>query len=143
MRTVLSLKRNGVAVGLAIVAGLLLIVSGTRGPAGLLEVVLQRLSEFTNNQTILQIASAAALILIVLSSVGGFLVIVGGCMIFVNHIRTGKLAIGLGAGVGIPWLIFIIVTLIVTQELQPIIAQHSVVGWVGIGMSFAARILAK
>lgn len=137
------MKRNLVAVVLAIVAGILLIVSGTRGPAGLFEVVLQKLTQFTNDATILLIASTTAAILIVLSSIGGFIVIVGGCLIFVNHIRTGKFAISIGAGVGIPWFIFIVLTLILTQELQPIIAEHSVVGWVGIGLSFVARILAK
>lgn len=132
-----------IAVGLAIVAGILLIVSGTRGPSGLFEIILQKLSQFTNDATILFIASTIALILIILSSIGGFIVIAGGCLIFVNHIRTGKFAISMGAGVGIPWLIFIILTLIATQELQPIIAEHSIVGWIGIGLAFVARILAK
>lgn len=130
-------------MGLAVVAGILLIVSGTRGPSGLFEIILQKLSQFTNDATVLLIASALALFLIILSSIGGFIVIAGGYLIFMNHIRTGKFAIGIGAGVGIPWLIFIIATLIFTQELQPIIAQHSIVGWIGIGMSFIARILAK
>lgn len=130
-------------MGLAVVAGSILIVSGTKGPVGLLSIVLQKVSQFTTDATILQLTSALALILIIISSIGGFVVIVGGILIFVNHVRTGKLAITMGAGVGIPWLVFIVLTLIVTQEFQPIIAQHSVVGWMGIAMSFAARIIAK
>jgi len=135
--------RNLIAVILAILAGILLIVSGTRGPVGIFEIVLQKLSQFTNDATILLIASTIALILIVLSSVGGFIVIIGGYLIFMNHIKTGKLAISMGAGIGIPWLIFIIATIIITGEPQVIITQHSILGWTGIILALIARIIAK
>jgi hypothetical protein len=64
-------------------------------------------------------------------------------MIYKNHKGTGKMLIGLGAGVGIPWLLFILFTIAFTQEITTVIAQHSIEGWIGIALSFTARSLAR
>ncbi len=135
--------RNLVAFAVSIVAGSLLIVSGTRGPIGIYQLVLQQLPSFTNNAALLEVAALVLLYLIIMASLGGFVVILGGYLIFRNHISTGRLSIGLGAGVGIPWLLFMLLTVAVTQNFTYVIAQHSLVGWTGIILSLVGRYVGK
>lgn len=136
-------KQNLIALILSITAGLLLIISGTSGPIGIYLTILEKLPLFTQNALILSIVSIVALMLIILSSLGGFAVILGGYFIYRNHIGMGKITIGLGAGVGIPWLLFILFTLMKAQEVSAVIAQYSLIGWTGIILSFIARSIAK
>jgi hypothetical protein len=136
-------KRNLVAATLSFLAGLVLIVSGTNGPIGIYLIILDKLPLFINDTLILSVTAFVALFLIVLSSLGGFTVIIGGYLVYKSHITTGKLLIGLGAGVGIPWLIFMLFTVMASQELSSVITQHSVTGWIGIIASFVARLIAK
>jgi hypothetical protein len=135
--------RNSIAFVVSILAGFFLIVSGTRGPIGIYELILPQLPLFTGNALILTVAALVLLFLIIMSSLGGFVVIIGGYLIHRNHVLTGKLTIGLGAGVGIPWLLFILLTVAVTQDFTSVIAQHSLVGWTGIILSFIARYMGK
>lgn len=136
-------KLNLTALVFSILAGMLLIVSGTSGPTGIYLLVLQELPRFTQDALILTTVSIIALVLILLSSLGGFAVILGGYFIYKDHIGIGRLTIGLGAGIGIPWLLFILFTVMATQEVSAVIAQHSIVGWTGIILSFIARSIAK
>jgi hypothetical protein len=136
-------SRNLVAFVLSVAAGILLIVSGTRGPIGIYELILQKLPTFINSAVLLSIVRAIALFLISISLLGGFVVIAGGYLIYKGHGTTGKLAIGLGAGAGIPWLILILLTLVTAHDTSSILAQHSIVGWIGIITALAARFIAK
>jgi hypothetical protein len=139
----MSVGRRWVAVALAAVAGVLLLVSGVRGPVGTFELVRERLPMFIENPQVLQVVNAVALILIVISLAGGLSVLAGAFLICKNHVGTGKLLIGLGAGVGIPWLILLAVTLITSGQVAAVVAQHSSIGWVGVILAFAARTVAK
>jgi len=127
---------------ISIIAGFLLLISGTQGPIGIYEVVRQELLQLTNDQAVLSAASIAIVALIGLSSVGGIIVIFGGYLVFKNHIGTGKLMISLGGGIGIPWLIFILYSLFTTSNITAVLAQHSAVGWTGILLALLARALA-
>lgn len=139
----MSSKRNLIAFVIAIAAGSILVVSGTRGPLGIYQLVLEQLPSFTDNALLLAAVALVLLFLIIMSSLGGFVVIFGGYLIFRNHISTGRLTIGLGAGVGVPWLLFMLLTVAVTQDFTSLIAQHSLVGWTGIILSFIARYVGK
>ena len=139
----MSVGRRWVAVVLAAVAGVLLLVSGVRGPVGTFELVRERLPMFIENAQVLQVVNAVALVLIVISLAGGLSVLAGAFLIYKNHVGTGKLLIGLGAGVGIPWLILLAVTLITSGQVAAVVAQHSSIGWVGVILAFAARTVAK
>ena len=139
----MSEGRRWVAVVLSAVAGVLLLVSGIRGPIGTYELVQEQLPLFIQNQQILQVVNTIALILIVISLAGGLSVLAGAFLIYRNHVGTGKLFIGLGAGVGIPWLIMLAITLATTQQVAAVIAQHSSIGWIGVILAFAARTIAK
>jgi hypothetical protein len=135
--------RRWVAVALSAVAGVLLLVSGVRGPTGTYELVREQLPLFIQNQQVLQVADTVALVLIVISLAGGVSVLAGAFLISKNHVGTGKFLIGLGAGVGIPWLILLAVSLVTTGQVAAVVAQHSSLGWVGVVLAFAVRIIAK
>jgi hypothetical protein len=140
---VMPQDRNLIAAVLAIVAGTLLVVSGTRGPIGIYQFILQKLPSIINNELLLSIVGAIALVLIIISLLGGFIVIVAGYLIYRGHGTTGKLLIGLGAGAGIPWLVLILLTLVTAQDPSSVLALHSAIGWMGIITALAARFLAK
>lgn len=139
----MSLRTNLLAFVLSVLGGVLLIVSGTRGPIGIFLVILEQLPLFIKDALIQTIAAVVALFLIILSSLGGFTVILGGYLVYRNHVGIGKLLIGLGAGVGIPWLLFMLFTVAMTQQVTSVTAQHSILGWVGIILAFIARNIAR
>jgi hypothetical protein len=136
-------SRQWTAIVLAATAGILLLVSGIRGPTGTYQLLQQELPKVTQNQQVLQIANIIATIFIAIALAGGVSVLAGAILIYKNHIRTAKLLIGLGAGVGIPWLIMLAISLITTGQLAAVIAQHSSIGWIGVILAFAARTIAK
>jgi hypothetical protein len=121
----------------------LLLISGIRGPTGTYQIVIDQLPNLTQNQQILQIANTVAAILIAISLAGGLAVIAGGILILMNRVGTGKFAIGLGLGSGIPWLIMLATTLITTQQAASVVAEYSTIGWAGIVLALAARTIAK
>ena len=134
---------RSVAFILAIIAGVLLLASGIHGPTGTYQLIIDQLPKFIQNQQILQIANTVTLILITISLAGGLAVIAGGILILLNHVNTGKWVIGLGAGVGILWLIMLVVTLITTQQVAVVVAEYSTLGWAGVILAFVARTIAK
>jgi hypothetical protein len=121
----------------------LLLISGIHGPTGTYQIVIDQLPNLTQNQQILQIANTLAAILIAISLAGGLAVIAGGILILMNRVGTGKFAIGLGLGSGIPWLIMLATTLITTQQVAAVVAEYSTIGWAGIVLALAARTIAK
>ncbi len=136
-------SRQWTAIALAAIAGILLLLSGIRGPTGTYQLLQQELPKVTQNQQVLQIVNIIAAILIVISLAGGVSVLAGAFLIYKNHVRTAKLLIGLGAGVGIPWLIMLAISLITTGQVAAVVAQHSSLGWIGVILAFAARTIAK
>ena len=136
-------SRQWIAIALAAIAGILLLISGIRGPIGTYQLLQQELPKITQNQQILQIVNTVAAILIAISLAGGVSVLAGAFLIYKNHVRTAKLLIGLGAGVGIPWLIMLAISLITTGQVAAVVAQHSSLGWIGVILAFAARTIVK
>jgi len=136
-------SRQWTAIALAAIAGILLLLSGIRGPTGTYQLLQQELPKVTQNQQVLQIVNTVAAILIAISLAGGVSVLAGAFLIYKNHVRTAKLLIGLGAGVGIPWLIMLAISLITTGQVAAVVAQHSSLGWIGVILAFAARTIAK
>lgn len=136
-------KRNVLAVLFAFIAGVLLIISGEQGPTGTYTLILEKLSMFIEDPLLLNIARVVGLILTILSSLGGFAVLIGGYLIFKKKMFFGKLLIALGAGFGIVSLLFLVATLIRTQEIAVVIARHTIFGWAGITLSLLARAIAK
>jgi hypothetical protein len=136
-------SRQWIAIALAAIAGILLLTSGIRGPTETYQLLQQELPKVTQNQQVLQIVNIIAAILIAISLAGGVSVLAGAFLIYKNHVSTAKLLIGLGAGVGIPWLIVLAISLITTGQVSALVAQHSSLGWIGVILAFAARTIAK
>lgn len=132
-----------ITFAIAAIAGVFLLISGFHGPIETYEVTLGLLSQLIQNQQILQIASIVATVLIGISLAGGLAVIGGGALILLGRVGTGKFVIDLGLGVGLLWLVIIAVTFVSTCQVGVAIAEYSTVGWVGIILAIAARIMAK
>jgi hypothetical protein len=131
------------ALVIATVAGVFLLISGIRGPTGTYDLIMELLPLFIQDQQILQIATAATAIFITISLAGGFAVIAGGVLILMNRVGTGKFVIGIGTGAGLPWLIMLALTLIITQQVAAVMAEYSTIGWAGIILALTARTIAK
>jgi hypothetical protein len=134
---------RSVAFILAVIAGALLLISGIHGPTETYQLIIDNLPQFIQDQQILQIANTLALVLITISLAGGLSVIAGGILILVDRVGTGRLLIALGAGIGIPWLIMLAITLITTQQVASVLAEYSSTGWVGLILAFIAGAIAK
>jgi hypothetical protein len=132
-----------VSIVFAAVAGMLLLVSGVRGPVYTYELVRKQLPLFLGNSQVLQVVNFVALVFIAIALGGGLSVLAGAFLIYRDHVGTGKVFIGLGAGVGIPWLIMLAVTLVTSGDVATVVAQHTSLGWAGVILAFAARIVAK
>jgi len=130
-------KDNKKAMIVAILAGILLLISGISGLA-----TWETIKDFVINNIIdnsfVQIIFA---VLIFIASLGGISVIIGGLLIGKDKIRTGKLFISLGAGLGIIGLIFSIIVAIMENNL--IIGSYFSVGFIGLILSIIARLLIK
>jgi hypothetical protein len=135
--------RRSIACALAIVAGVFLVLSGIHGPTGTYQLVIDQLPNYISDQQVLQVVNTLMLVLIAISLAGGFAVIGGGILILLNRVGTGKLVISLGLGVGLLWLIVLVAALITTQQVAGVIAEYSSIGWAGIILALAARIVAK
>jgi hypothetical protein len=134
---------RAVAFVLAAIAGVLLLASGIHGPTETYQLIIDNLPRFIQDQQILQIANIIALILITISLAGGLAVIAGGILILINRVGTGRLLIGLGAGIGIPWIILLLITLISTQQIGTVLAEYSSTGWIGLVLAFIAAMIAR
>lgn len=129
-------SRNSQAMGLAIVAGILLLISGVSGFA-----TWETVRDFVNTNIIEnEIIHIVFVILIFIASLGGISVIIGGFLIGKNKVRTGKFIIAIGAGLGLIGLLVSLVISIVEGSFT--ISSLTSIGAIGLILSIAARMLA-
>jgi len=128
---------NKKAMIIAIIAGILLLISGVSGLA-----TWEAIKNFVTTNIIdnyfVQIIFA---VLIFIASLGGLSVIIGGFLIGKEKIRTGKLFITLGAGLGLIGLIFSIIVAIIENNLT--IGSYFSIGFIGLILSIIARLMIK
>lgn len=130
-------SRNTQAMGIAIIAGILLIIGGVSGLATW-ETIKDFVTTHVVDNSIIQIVFA---ILIFIASLGGIAVIIGGVLIGKNNVGLGKFIIAIGAGLGLIGLIF---SLIITYiEGNFTIGSFFSIGAIGLILSIVARVLAK
>ena len=130
-------SRNTQAMGIAVIAGILLIISGISGLATW-ETIKDFVTTHIVDNSIIQVVFA---ILIFIASLGGIAVIIGGLLIGKNNVGLGKFIIALGAGLGLIGLIF---SLIITyMEGNFTIGSFFSLGAIGLILSIVARIIAK
>ncbi|MHA1835340.1 MAG: hypothetical protein ACTSYQ_00160 [Candidatus Odinarchaeia archaeon] len=138
-------NRNILALILAVIAGILLIVSGLSGSTGVWGYIL--------NLIITEIGGDVALIagyiltaLSILANLGGITVIISGILYYLRRVTLGRLLSSLGAGMGFIGFIILYVASVVNgwSYLITITAQlFTTIGGVGIVFSIIAGLTAK
>ncbi|MFO7676765.1 MAG: hypothetical protein R6V50_00015 [Thermoplasmatota archaeon] len=132
----MSIKQKN-AKNIALLAGILLLISGVSG-AATWQAIRDFVTHIFYQNIILEIIFV---ILIFIASLGGISVIIGGLLIGKNKARTGKFFIMLGAGMGLIGLFVSILVALVQQSFT--IASFFSVGTLGILLSILARIITK
>jgi len=130
-------SKNSKAMAIAIIAGILLLISGVSGLATW-ETIKDFVTTNIIDNTFVQIIFT---ILIFIASLGGISVIAGGLLIGKNKIGTGKLLISLGAGLGLIGLIFSIIVAYTEGNLT--LGSFFSIGVIGLILSIVARAVAK
>ena len=129
--------KNKSAMYIAIIAGILLLMSGISGLA-----TWEAIQEFVTNNiadnAVIQIVFA---VLIFIASLGGISVIIGGLLIGKDQVGTGKFLITLGAGLGIIGLIVSIYYAYMEGTLD--IWGFFSIGFIGLILSIVARMMVK
>jgi hypothetical protein len=125
------------AMIIAIFAGMLLLISGVSGLATW-EAIRKFVTDNIIDNYVVQILFA---VLIFIASMGGLSVIIGGLLIGGDKIRTGKLFISLGAGLGLIGLIVSIIVAVMENNFT--IGSFFSVGVIGLILSIIARLMVK
>lgn len=136
-------KRNLSAFLFSIPAGLLLLFKGIQGPTEIYSLIFGYITNLLSVGAIRSMLVVGLLVLVVLSSLGGLTVMVGGFLIWKNHVSIGKLLIGVGAGISVFLFLFLLINVVTSGDISSVIAQYSVLGWIGIILAFLARLIAK
>lgn len=129
--------KNSTAGNLAVAGGVLLLITGITGVA-----TWHKISGFISTTVLGDYLPGNLFpILILIASLGGIVVIIGGLLIRKDKIRIGKLLITIGVGMGLIGFVF--------SALYPIMSGDSLgfvgfgLGTVGIILTIAARTMAK
>ncbi len=129
-------SRNRTAMGVAIVAGIFLLIDGVSGFATW-DNIKKFVTTYLIDNEIVQIVFA---ILIFIAALGGIAVIAGGILIGKNMVRSGKFIIMLGVGLGIIGLIFSIIVGIYEGSFA--FNSFLTLGAIGVILSIIARAMA-
>ncbi|MBU0497529.1 MAG: hypothetical protein KKC68_05360 [Candidatus Thermoplasmatota archaeon] len=131
------MTKNAAAMAIAVIAGILLLLSGVSGLAAWEDIKTFVINNITDN-AIIQFVFA---ILIFIASLGGISVIAGGIFIGKEKIRTGKFFISIGAGLGLIGLLIAIIITLYQNSLT--LGSFFSVGTIGLILSIAARMMTK
>ena len=129
--------KNTKAMAVAILAGILLLIAGVNGLAAWENIKTFVVDNIADNY-IIQVVFA---ILIFIASLGGISVIIGGILVGKEKLRTGKLLISLGAGLGLLGLIFTII--VALYEGSFTLTTLFSIGGIGLILSIIARLMVK
>jgi signal transduction histidine kinase len=134
--------RNRTAAIIAIIGGILLLIGGSTGMAGFLSELSNIIQDLLGGEN--QVVATIFWILIIIATLGGLAVIIGGLLIYKNHIIIGKILITLGAGMGIIGLIISLISALAQGESIQFFSwlTTSFLG-VGIVLTLVARFMAK
>jgi hypothetical protein len=129
-------SRNTVAMVLAIIAGILLVVSGIDG-LGMWELIKEFVTTYIIDHIAVQLIFAA---IIFIASLGGVAVMGGGLLVGKGRLTTGKFLIMIGTGMGIIGLVAAIAVDYESGNFS--IAKYYSLGTIGIILSIVARMVA-
>jgi hypothetical protein len=131
---------------LALVGGILMLIAGMVGSIGIIGFAFQELQTYFPQYA--NLIAVVLAVLTVIASLGGIAVIIGGFLLLRARLTTGKLLIGLGAGVGIIGAIIGLASGLAQgwglyASFVAVFATGQILGWVAIFLSILARILAR
>jgi hypothetical protein len=131
-------ETNKTAGMLAIIGGVFMLIAGVTGATA-----WQHLGDLAIEITGVDALGIVFQILVVMGSLGGLLVILGGLLLRAEKVGGGKALITIGAGMGIiGLLIFLIVTLLGDNPGNSLIGAMGI-GFVGLILTIAARMKAQ
>ncbi len=108
--------KNKFHLALGVIGGILMILSGMIGGAGLWGWLLGwALSIVTVAPEVLLVLTIFLAVLNFIGGFGGFVVILGSILFLTDHVRAGKFIVSIGAGLGILGLFFHYYGIITTQ----------------------------
>lgn len=138
--------RNKIPWLLCVAGGVMLIVSGAAGNVGIIDMVAEIAATIPELQPYLPTIELVRHALGILASLGGNIVLIGGFLLTIEHLRLGKFLIGAGAGMGIFGLIINIAEMIYTTgfgaTLNWIIAMAMTMNGGAILLTILARMMA-
>ena len=137
--------KNGLSVALALIGGFLLFQVSWVGSIGFIaDIALYAQTYFP---AAAEMITLVLTVLLYIAALGGIAVIIGGILIAMDRIGTGKFVIGLGAGLGLFGLIIMLVEAYLAggvaalTDILTMISQS--IAWIGVIMSIVARSRAK
>jgi hypothetical protein len=138
--------RNKIPWLLCVAGGVMLIISGAAGNIGIYDLAVEIAATIPELQPYLPTIELVRQVLGVLASLGGNIVLIGGFLLTIDKVRTGKFLIGTGAGMGIFGLIINIAQIAYTTglgaSLNWIIATASTMSGGGVLLTILARLMA-
>ena len=134
----MAMKENKTAMGLAVTAGIILLIAGITGVA-LMGKIHDIVTGYGITNEIMELVFA---VLILLASLGGILVLAGGGLLYKDKVGGGKILIAIGTGAGLIGLIFSVIVWIKDMS-APTLTLSFILGLVGVILSVAARLKAK
>ncbi len=124
----------------------MLITNGATGSIGFLQLVADIPTLFPQLLGIMWLINLVLYVSFFLAGLGGISVIIGGSLLTKGRLRTGKLLIGLGAGLGLIGLLVSLGEMLYTSGLGAVVSFIMVAsqsaGWVGAVLSIIARLTA-
>ncbi len=131
------MKRNVAAAILAAVAGVLLLIVGINGVAGVDRIFALLQDWFGTNEAL----RLLAYVLGGIAALGGVAVLFGAYFVATERVRTGKILITLGSGAGILTLLFFLARNLASEQFSYLTAVLPAV--LGVALAIAARFVAK
>lgn len=131
------MKRNTQAAIIAAIAGILLLVVGVNGVAGV-DRLFSLLEGWFGTSAALRIL---AYVLGAIAALGGIAVLAGAYCVATEHVRLGKLLITLGSGAGILTLLLFLAKNVASEQFSYLFAVLPAI--LGVVLAIVARFRAK
>lgn len=131
------MKRNTQAAIIAAIAGILLLVVGLNGVAGVDRLFSLLQSWFGANEAL----RILAYVLGAIAALGGIAVLAGAYCVATEHVRLGKLLITLGSGAGVLTLLLFLAKNLAAEEFSYLFAVLPAI--LGVVLAIVARFRAK
>ncbi len=139
--------KNKIPWLLCVAGGVMLIISGATGNIGFFDLIAEVVASIPELVPFLDALEIIRTVLGTLASFGGNTVLVGGFFLTIDRVRTGKILVGLGAGMGIFGLLInigqIAYTVSFGASINWLISTAMTMNGAGVLLTILARMMAK